>query len=172
MSDTEIIQNFADKIRNLSIEARTQNKKDESYIIWRQNKTISDINKFFEDEVKKGAMKKIEKRANNGAVNCNILEYGFYENFYLNNKGEVVRVPNFEKKDGCYMHRIHHIVFTEHFQKILNDFINSLGSIKVSCWYPGKNINVIEVYWGPTKVHKWDDNDDGEIVSPKSVFDI
>ncbi len=147
---------FTERMRHLASEARSK-KVQEQNPNWKLDKTISDITKFFESEVKKDAMNKIETRAQKGCNSSNILEYEFFEYFYVTRNDRIVRVSKYEKKEGFYLHRIHDVVNGQHFQNMLNEFVNSLGDMRVACWYPGNNMNVVEVYWGPTKVHKWDD---------------
>ncbi len=151
---------FADKIRQLTLEARSKKNENPN---WKLDKTITDITQFFDESVKKDAMKKIESRAEKGCNSANILEYGYAEYFYVCKRTKkIVRVPKFEKIEGHFLHRIHDVVNGNHFKTLLKQYVDTLGDMKVACWYPGNNINVVEIYWGPTKFHKWGDESDNE----------
>lgn len=134
---------YADKMRQLALENRVD---AETY---RMKKQENDMLAFFESEVKKDAKKKIEKRAKQGFMSANILEYPFGSYFYVTSEGKVVRMDKFEERKGVYMHRIFKMVHTDEFQKLLKDFVASLGDMTYSCWFLGKNQdNVITVRWG------------------------
>lgn len=154
------IETVTEKVRRIALEAREKLSQGENNEAWKAAKNESDINLFFKEEVRKGAMEKIEKRAIIGANNANVLEYKFDEYFYVKD-GKVIRVIGFENKEkGMYLHKIYKVMQTDLFQKLLQEFVNELGDMCYSCWAPSKNLNVIEFYWGPTKNHKWEENDD------------
>ena len=140
------METFADRMRKMTVNVRGDTKS------YKEFKDTKDITTFFEEEVKKHALAAIEKRAVKGHFNANILEYGFLEYFYVTSEGSVVRVPKFEKRSGVYMHRILTVVHSGAFQKMLNEFVGSLGNMRVSCWYPGRDsVNVVTVNWGTPK---------------------
>lgn len=149
---------FADKIREIAKAAREQGKTPTTTEDWRETKKIEDINKFFKSEVANGAMKKIEERAFEGCLSANIYEYHFSAYFGFNKEGKLVTLPEFDKNAGFYMHRIHHVVQSDLFQEKLKELITSFGgNMQYDSWYPGRDkINVVTVFWGPTKTHKYD----------------
>lgn len=148
---------FADKIREISKSARENGSKPETIEDWREKKKLDDVNKFFESEVAKTVMQKIEERATEGCLSANIYEYHFSAYFYINKKNEVITVPEFKKDAGFYMHRIHHMVHSDFFQEKLKNLVESFGgNMQFDSWYPGRDkINVVTVFWGPTKTHKF-----------------
>lgn len=161
-SSSNSVETVAEKVRRMALEAREKMSQGETNEDWKAAKNESDIKLFFKEEVKKGAMEKIEKRAIIGANNANVLEYKFDEYFYVK-EGKVVRVIGFENKEkGIYLHKIYKVMQTDLFQKLLQEYVNELGDMCFSCWAPSKNLNVIEFYWGPTKNHKWEEEDDEE----------
>jgi hypothetical protein len=139
-------------MRGLTLDARGDSKT------YREFKDTADITKFFEEQVKRHAFEKIERRAVKGHFTANIMEYGFYEYFYVKPEGgEIVRVPKFERIPGTFLHRIHTIVTGELFQKLLTEFVATLGDMRVSCWYPGRDlIDVITISWAPPVEKKSD----------------
>lgn len=139
------MESFTDRMRKVTISARGDCTSFKEY------KDAADVKRFFEVEVAERAMEKIEQRAAKGHFTSNILEYGFYEYFYVTHDGEVVRMTKFEKIPGAYLHRIHKVVHDAPFRKILADFVNTLGDMRTSCWYPGRDdlINVVTVSWAP-----------------------
>lgn len=143
---------FAERMRGLTLDARGDSKT------YREFKDTADITKFFEEQVKRHAFEKIERRAVKGHFTANIMEYGFYEYFYVKPEGgEIVRVPKFERIPGTFLHRIHTIVTGELFQKLLTEFVATLGDMRVSCWYPGRDlIDVITISWAPPVEKKSD----------------
>lgn len=150
---------FVEKMRAMAIQARESLKENrENDEDWREKKKQADIEKFFEMEVMKGAVDKMEKRAEKGCYSANILEYHFNEFFYISKKGDIVRIPEFKQIPGYYVHRIHNAVKEEFFQEKLRIFVKSLSSeMQYDCWYPGRDkINVITLFWGPTRTHKWE----------------
>jgi len=155
--EAETAETVADKIRKIAMEAR-EKRSDTNDASWKDEKNNADIKLFFNTEVKKGAMEKIEKRAVIGCNNANILEYKFDEYFYVKD-GKVVRTEGFQKIPNTYLHKIYKVMKTDFFQSLMKEFINTLGDMCYECWAPAKNLNVIEVYWGPTKNHAWDYND-------------
>lgn len=162
----------ADKVRKMALEAREKRSQGEPNEDWKAAKNESDIKLFFKEEVKKGAMQKIEKRAIIGANNANVLEYKFDEYFYVKD-GKVIRVIGFENKEkGIYLHKIYKVMQTDLFQKLLQEFVDDLGDMCFSCWAPSKNLNVIELYWGPTKNHKWEEEEeeDDEPAPPATLI--
>ena len=154
------VETVTEKVRRMALEAREKLSQGENSEAWKAAKNESDIKLFFKEEVRKGAMEKIEKRAIIGANNANVLEYKFDEYFYVKD-GKVKRVIGFEGKEkGMYLHKIYKVMQTDLFQKLLQEYVNELGDMCFSCWAPSKNLNVIEFYWGPTKNHKWGDEDE------------
>jgi hypothetical protein len=148
---------FAEKIAEISKAAREKNPKAESTQEWREQKKNEDITKFFEAFIAKSAKDKIEARAAEGCLSSNIYEYHFSAYFYIDKKNEVQILPEFKKDAGFYMHRIHHTVHSEFFQIKLKELVSSFGgNMQFDSWYPGREkINVITVFWGPTKTHKF-----------------
>lgn len=144
---------LAERMRKMTTDVRGNFKT------YREYKDSADITAFFEEEVKKGAISKIEKRASRGHFTSNVLEYGYKEYFYVTSDGRVIRVPKFERIPGAYLHSIYNTVHGETFQKMLNDFVTDELGMKVSCWYPGKDaINVITVNWGLPQQSDEEDN--------------
>lgn len=136
---------FADRMRNVTTQARGD------FTSYKDFKDAADVKKFFETEVKAQAQDKIERRAISGHFTSNILEYGYYEYFYITHDGEVVRMPKFDRIPGAYLHRVHTIVHGDLFQRLLEEFVTTLG-MRVSCWYPGKDLtNVVTVSWAPPR---------------------
>jgi hypothetical protein len=150
--------NYVDKLREIAKNARSSTDPKDIVEDWREKKKEADILKFFESEVTIDATKKINERAEKGCFSANILEYHFSEYFYINKKNEVVRVPEFKQMPGYYLHRIHFAVKSDFFQEKLQTFIKEFGGdMQFDCWYPGREkINVITLFWGPTKTHKWE----------------
>lgn len=156
---------IAEKMRKIALDAREKRSENGNDEAWKDEKNNKDIKLFFETEIKVGAVGKIEKRAVIGANNANILEYKFDEYFYVKD-GKVIRTQGFDKKPGIYLHKIYKVMQTKVFQDLLQEFINELGEMCFACWAPAKNLNVIEVYWGPTKNHEWkEDETDDDIAS-------
>lgn len=155
---------IAEKMRKIALDAREKRSENGNDEAWKDEKNNKDIKLFFETEIKVGAMEKIEKRAVIGANNANILEYKFDEYFYIKD-GKVIRTQGFDKKPGIYLHKIYKVMQTKYFQDLLQEFINELGEMCFACWAPAKNLNVIEVYWGPTKNHEWKEDETDDIAS-------
>uniref|UniRef100_A0A6C0KWW8 Uncharacterized protein n=1 Tax=viral metagenome TaxID=1070528 RepID=A0A6C0KWW8_9ZZZZ len=162
---TNTTETIAEKMRKIALDAREKRSENGNDEAWKDEKNNKDIKLFFETEIKVGAVGKIEKRAVIGANNANILEYKFDEYFYVKD-GKVIRTQGFDRKPGIYLHKIYKVMQTKYFQDLLQEFINELGEMCFACWAPAKNLNVIEVYWGPTKNHEWkEDETDDDIAS-------
>lgn len=153
-------ETFAERMRKLANEARSGKKDNQEE--WRQQKTEADYLKFF-NSIKTDAMQKIEKRAKLGANSANLLEYSYDEHFYVSkNGGTIVHCPEFQQKPGLYLHKIFKVVHSDYFKAQLKEFMatEEMSGMRHDCWSPSKNLNVIEVYWGPTRSHKWGDDDE------------
>jgi len=152
------IETLADQMRKLSIEAREKRSEVSTDENWKETKNTNDITLFFKTQVVEGAIQKIKARA--GANNANILEYKFDEYFYVKDN-KVIRVEGFDNhKPGMYLHKIYKVVKSDLFQRMLYDYVSTLGKMGYECWAPSKNLNVIEVFWGPTKRNRnWSDDD-------------
>ena len=149
---------YVDQMREMAKSARKVEKQEDNVEDWKEKKKEADILKFFESEIVMDAKNKITERATKGCYSANILEYDFGAYFYINKKGNVVIENEFKKITGYYLHRIHFAVKSQFFQDKLHSFVKEFGEqMQYDCWYPGRDkINVITLFWGPTKTHKWE----------------
>jgi len=166
-TDTTTSMTFAEKMRQNSLaasrkeenttapEAETIKKVDDS---WKEKKRFDAITQLFETKVVHNAMHTIEARSNKGFFSTNLFTYHFGDYFYINDKdGCIISIDDFTP-NGKFLYRTHKMVMDPHFQELISNFSKGLG-IKFCCRRAGKTLNVVEVFWGNTQYHKWNNDD-------------
>jgi len=157
---------FAERMREKAsaIDPKTipRDENEVNFEEWKAKKTESDIKKFYETKVQPGIEEKIEKRADKGLFSVNLMEYNYKEYFYVSKTDELVMLPEYTEIKGNYMHRVYAVVNSETFKKMLKADLDTLGDIRIACWAPKKDLNVVEVYWGNTKYHNYDAEEEAE----------
>jgi hypothetical protein len=136
---------FSERMRKLTMSARGE------YNSFKEFKNAADIKQFFKSEVAKNAHTKIEGCAAKGHFTAEVLEYCYHEYFYVTANGNVVRVPKFEKVQGAFLHRIHHVIHTTEFKTLMENFLKELGDMRVMYKQVTHTSNVIIISWGGMK---------------------
>ena len=143
---------LAEKLRSKSAETRSTQNSTPHFL----EKKKADITVFF-NYVKNDAENKMNIRAEKGYNSANILEYTYAEYFFVDDNGEVVRTPSYQKPpmENGKAYRIFEAIRTTEFKELLSEYEKDLGDgMEIAMWWPGGNINVIEAIWGPTKYHR------------------
>ena len=144
---------IAEKLRSKSAETRSTKNSTPHFL----EKKKADITVFF-NYVKNDAENKMNIRAEKGYNSANILEYTYAEYFFVDDNGEVVRTPSYQKPpmENGQAYRIFEAIRTTEFKELLSEYEKDLGDgMEIAVWWPGgdSNINIIEAIWGPTKYH-------------------
>ena len=119
------------------------------------DKVANAAKQFFEKEVLSTATIKIRERAEDGYYTANVLEYNYNEYFRFDADGNVVRVANFNARNGAFVYRIFNIVHSDEFQQLLSDFVKELGDMEFWCGWTKRNaINVVSIDWLPQEIRE------------------